>query len=79
MKTLPETFYKKNGDFCTKMMSVFKKPNKTQKNRLEVGFFRRVFWVLLGGFFIASPGRRRVGSRVGRIVNRVGRRRKSSE
>jgi hypothetical protein len=41
-------------------MSVLKKPNKTQKNRLEVGFFRRVFLdfigrVFLGRFFIANP------------------------
>jgi hypothetical protein len=41
-------------------MSVFKKkPIKPKKTRLEVGFFRRVFWVLLGGFlggfFIANP------------------------
>jgi hypothetical protein len=35
-------------------MSVFKKPNKTHKKRFEVGFFRRVFWVLLGGFYWAG-------------------------
>jgi hypothetical protein len=44
--------------FAPKIMSVFK---KTQKNHLEVGFFRRVFLgfigrVFLGGFFIANPG-----------------------
>jgi hypothetical protein len=38
MKTLPETFYKKVVPFAQKMMSVFKKTNKTQKTRLEVGF-----------------------------------------
>jgi hypothetical protein len=36
-------------------MSVLKKPNKTQKTRFEVGFFRWVFWVLMGGFYIANP------------------------
>jgi hypothetical protein len=36
-------------------MSVLKKPNKTQKKHFEVGFFRRFFWVLLGGVFIANP------------------------
>jgi hypothetical protein len=39
MMTLPETFYKKNSDFCTKNdVSLKKNPNKTQKTRLEVGF-----------------------------------------
>jgi hypothetical protein len=61
MKTLPETFYKKNSDFCTKNDVRLKKtPNKTPKNLLEVGFFRRVILVFigrvfLGGFFIANP------------------------
>jgi hypothetical protein len=34
----------------------FKKPNKTQINRFEVGFLGGFFGVLLGGFFIANPG-----------------------
>jgi hypothetical protein len=41
--------------FAQKIEVSFKKPNKTQKNHFKVGFFRRVFWVLLGGFFIANP------------------------
>jgi hypothetical protein len=53
MKTLPETFYKKIVTFAQKM-SVFKKPNKTQKTPLRGGFFRRFFWVLLGGFLWAG-------------------------
>jgi hypothetical protein len=37
-------------------MSVLKKhPIKPKKTHFEVGFFRRFFWVLLGGFFIANP------------------------
>jgi hypothetical protein len=60
VKTLPETFYNKNSDFCTKNDVSFKKNHKTQKKRLEVGFFRRGFLgfvgrVFLGGFFIANP------------------------
>jgi hypothetical protein len=40
IKTLPETFYKKNSDFCTKIRCQFlKKPIKPKKTRFEVGFF----------------------------------------
>jgi hypothetical protein len=39
IKTLPETFYKKIGTFAQKIDVSFKKPNKTQKTRFEVGFF----------------------------------------
>jgi hypothetical protein len=62
MKTLPETFYMKNSDFCTtNYVSFQKNPIKPKKTHLEVGFFRRVFLgfigrVFLGGFFIANPG-----------------------
>jgi hypothetical protein len=38
-----------------KLCQFFKKPNKTQKTRLEVCFLGGFFWVLLGGFFIANP------------------------
>jgi hypothetical protein len=40
MKTLPETFYKKNSDLCTKNdVGFLKKPNKIQKNLLRGGVF----------------------------------------
>jgi hypothetical protein len=52
MKTLPEAFYKKNSDFCTKNdVNFLKNPIKPKKTPLRGGFF----WVLLGGFFIANP------------------------
>jgi hypothetical protein len=57
MKTLLETFYTKNSDFCTKNdVSFLKNPIKPQKTRLEVGFLGGFFCVLLGGLFIANPG-----------------------
>ena len=38
----------------------FKKPKKTQKNPILVGFFKWVFlgffgWVFLGGYFVCPP------------------------
>jgi hypothetical protein len=36
-------------------MSVLKKPNKTQKNRFEVGFFRRFFLGFIGRVFYCQP------------------------
>jgi hypothetical protein len=55
MKTLPETFYKKNSDLHKKLCQFLKKPNKTQKTRLEVGFFgfnwAGVFWA---GFLLPT-------------------------
>jgi hypothetical protein len=51
MKTLTETFYKKNSDLCTKNdVSFKKKPIKPKNTRLEVGFFRRFFF----GFYWAG-------------------------
>jgi hypothetical protein len=59
MKTLPETFYTKYSDFCTKNYVTFKKKtNKTQKKTLRGGFLGGFFWVLLGGFFIANPAKK---------------------
>jgi hypothetical protein len=41
--------------FAQKMMSVKKKTNKTQKTRLEVGFFRRgVFGFYWAGFLLPT-------------------------
>jgi hypothetical protein len=55
-ETLPETFYKINtgSDFCKKIRSVKKKTNKTQKNCLEVGFFRRFFGFYWAGFLLPT-------------------------
>jgi hypothetical protein len=57
MKNLPETFYTKNSDFCTKNDVSLKKNNKTQKTHLEVGFlafFGGFIGRFFGGFFIAN-------------------------
>jgi hypothetical protein len=55
-KTLPETFYKKNSDFCTKNRCQFlKKPIKPKKPALRWVFLGVFFLVLLGGFYIANP------------------------
>jgi hypothetical protein len=43
IKTLSETFFKKNSDLCTKNRCHLKKTNKTQKTALR--------WVFVGGFF----------------------------
>jgi hypothetical protein len=50
IKILPETFYKKNSDFCTKNRCQLKKTKTIKPNRIFKAFF-----VFLGGFFIANP------------------------
>jgi hypothetical protein len=53
-KTLLETFYKKNSDFCTK-----KKPIKPKKPRFEVGFLGGFFGFYWAGFLL--PTLQRIG------------------
>jgi hypothetical protein len=55
IKTLPETFYKKNSDFCAKNRRQVTKKN--QKPRFEVGFFQAVFWGFIGWVFLGFIGR----------------------
>jgi hypothetical protein len=70
----------KEKSFCyfQKKIKNLKKPKKTQKKPLLVGFFRWVFlvffgWVFLGGFFNANPGHRVVAYRLASLCSPVGR------
>jgi hypothetical protein len=55
MKTLLETFYTKNSDFCTKnYVNFLKNPNKTQKNPLRGGFLGIFFGFYWAGFLLPT-------------------------
>ncbi len=40
------------------LFSLKLKNYKKQKKNIFIGFFRWVFWVCLGGFFIANPDKK---------------------